>query len=142
VNGAIVLNGGDPGLLASLDKLSAEEASIASHQGTTVAAHAEHVRYGLLLMNTWAKQGGNPFAHARWQDAWKIITVDEPRWQEIRDGLRSEVLLWQEALRTPRDVAEVELSGMIGSVAHTAYHLGAIRQIVAGARGPKDPSPK
>lgn len=27
---------------------------------------------------------------------------------------------------------------MIGSVAHLAYHLGAIRQIAKGARGPKE----
>ena len=27
---------------------------------------------------------------------------------------------------------------MIGSIAHLAYHLGAIRQIAKQARGPKD----
>ena len=31
--------------------------------------------------------------------------------------------------RQPRDVDEIELNGMIGSIAHLAYHLGAIRQI-------------
>jgi len=41
-------------------------------------------------------------------------------------------------LQTPREVADVELSGMIGSIAHLAYHLGAIRQINKDARGPKE----
>jgi hypothetical protein len=32
----------------------------------------------------------------------------------------------------------VELSGMISSIAHLAYHLGAIRQIDKQSRGPRD----
>jgi hypothetical protein len=32
----------------------------------------------------------------------------------------------------------MELTGMIASIAHLAYHLGAIRQIVKDARGPKE----
>jgi hypothetical protein len=34
-----------------------------------------------------------------------------------------------EILQTPREVSGIELAGMISSVAHLAYHLGAIRQI-------------
>jgi hypothetical protein len=39
-------------------------------------------------------------------------------------------------VREPRDVDEIELNGMIGSIAHLAYHLGAIRQINQSVRGP------
>ncbi|MCW5898445.1 MAG: hypothetical protein KIT10_04160 [Flavobacteriales bacterium] len=140
--GAFILNTSDPGLLASLDGLTAAEASDAAQGGATIAAHAMHVRYGLSLMNRWATESGDPFADAHWQDAWRIGRVDEDRWQEIRNGLRHEVLRWEKTLHTPRDVRNMELSGMIGSVAHTAYHLGAIRQIASKARGPKDPSPR
>lgn len=138
--GGFVLNGGDPGLLASLDKLSAADASRASHGGATIAAHAEHLRFGLSLMDRWATEGGNPFAGAHWYEAWTISTVDDARWKGIRDGLRQEVDRWHKALQQPRDVQEIELSGMFGSVAHLAYHLGAIRQIDEAARGPKDDS--
>jgi len=134
----VVLNTGDGGLLRSLDKLSAGEASEAVHGGATIAAHAQHVRYGLSLMNRWAAEGGNPFADATWDAAWRLSTVDDAEWQEIRDGLRGEAERWQQALRTPREVTNIELTGMIGSVAHLAYHLGAIRQIATGARGPKE----
>ena len=34
--------------------------------------------------------------------------------------------------------AHVGLTGMVASVAHLAYHLGAIRQINKDARGPKE----
>jgi len=134
----VVLNTGDGGLLRSLDTLSAGEASEAVHGGATIAAHAQHVRYGLSLMNRWAADGGNPFADATWDAAWRLSTVDDAEWQEIRDGLRGEAERWQQALRTPREVTNIELTGLIGSVAHLAYHLGAIRQIATGARGPKE----
>jgi len=133
-----VLNTGDIGLLRSLENLSAADASRSANDGATIAAHAQHVRYGLSLMNRWAAEGGNPFADATWDAAWRLSTVDDAEWQEIRDGLRGEAERWQQALRTPREVTNIELTGMIGSVAHLAYHLGAIRQIATGARGPRE----
>jgi hypothetical protein len=133
-----VLNGGDPGLLASLDTLSAAEASVSAQGGATVAAHAAHLGYALSLMNRWATEGGNPFAQADWHQAWTITTVDDAQWTTIRDTLRSEVTRWHEALRTPREVVDIAIGGMIGSVVHLAYHLGAMRQIQAALRGPKD----
>jgi hypothetical protein len=135
---AFMLNSGDAGLLRSLDKIAAADASRSVHDGATIAAHAQHVRYGLSLMNRWAAEGGNPFADARWDEAWKISTVDTRAWQEIRDGLRDEARRWLTVLQTPRPVAGVEFTGMVGSIAHLAYHLGAIRQINKDARGPRE----
>ena len=136
--GAFILNSGDGGLLRSLDKLSAAEASRSVNGGATIAAHAQHVRYGLSLMNRWAAEGGDPFADAMWDEAWKTSGVDEAAWTEIRNGLGEEAHRWLNALGSPRDVSDVELAGMIASVAHLAYHLGAIRQIAKGGRGPRE----
>jgi len=135
---AFMLNSGDAGLLRSLHKIAAADASRSVHDGATIAAHAQHVRYGLSLMNRWAAEGGNPFADAKWDEAWKISTVDAPAWREIRDGLRDEVRRWLTVLQTPRAVEVVEFTGMVGSIAHLAYHLGAIRQINKDARGPRE----
>jgi hypothetical protein len=137
-DGAFILNSGDAGLLKSLSRLSAADASRSVNDGATVAAHAQHLRYGLSLMNRWAREGGNPFADARWDEAWKTSAVDARAWDDIRKGLGDEARRWYESLQSPRDVAPVELSGMIGSIAHLAYHLGAIRQITRQARGPKE----
>ena len=136
--GAFILNSGDVGLLRSLDKLSAEAASRSANDGATIAAHAQHLQYGLELMNRWASEGGNPFADAKWDEAWKTAAVDSARWEEIRKSLREEVDRWLEALRAPREAGAVELSGLVGSIAHFAYHLGAIRQIDKSTRGPKE----
>lgn len=137
-DGAYMLNSGDHGLLRSLDTLSAADASRSASDGATIAAHAQHVRYGLSLMNRWATDGGNPFADATWDAAWKIAGVDAPTWEEIRSGLREEAHRWLKFLGAPREVTSVELAGMIGSIAHLAYHLGAIRQIDKRTRGPKE----
>jgi hypothetical protein len=136
--GAFILNSGDVGLLQSLRKLTAADASRSVNDGATIAAHAQHLRYGLSLMNQWATAGGNPFANAKWDEAWKTSAVDAAAWEEIRNGLQDEAHRWLQALNTPRDVTGIELSGMMGSIAHLAYHLGAIRQINAHARGPKE----
>ena len=135
--GNFVLNSGDAGLLASLDRLSATDASSSVHGGATIAAHAQHVRYGLVLMNRWAIEGGNPFADAKWDEAWKTSAVNDAQWAEIRAGLADEARRWLEVLGTGRDVSTMELSGMIGEIVHVAYHLGAMRQIATSARGPR-----
>lgn len=135
---AFMLNSGDVGLLRSLETLSAEAASRAVNDGATIAAHARHVQYGLSLMNRWAREGGNPFADATWDAAWKTTRVDEKEWRSIRSELDAECTRWLEILAAPRDVLPVELAGMIGSIAHLAYHLGAIRQIDKTARGPRE----
>jgi hypothetical protein len=75
---------------------------------------------------------------ARSTEAWKMSAVDVAAWQEIRQGLREETEGWIHALSSPRDVTDIELSGMIGSIAHLGYHLGAIRQIHQDTRGARE----
>ena len=137
-SGAFILNSGDVGLLRSLDKLTAAVASRSVNDGATIAAHAQHVRYGLSLMNRWASEGGNPFADAKWDEAWSTSIVDDTGWTEIREGLRDEAHQWLRVLGSTRDVSDVELTGMVASIAHLAYHLGAIRQITSDGRGPRE----
>jgi hypothetical protein len=135
---AFILNTGDVGLLRSLEKLSATDASTSVNDGATIAAHAQHVSYGLSLMNRWAREGGNPFADAKWDEAWKTSVVDASTWTDIRAGLRDETQRWLEMLQSPRECSGIQLTGMMSSVAHLAYHLGAIRQIKKTVRGPKE----
>jgi len=121
--GAYMLNRGDPGLLKSLDRLSAADASKIHGDGSSIAAHVDHLTYGLSLMNRWAA-GANPFKGANWAAAWERTTVSEAEWAERRNALRQEAANWSKALGTPRDVSDIELNGMIGSIGHLAYHIG------------------
>jgi hypothetical protein len=135
--GGFMLNKGDRGLLRSLERLSASDASAPTRTGSSIAAHVAHVGYGLSLLNRWS-QGANPFSDADWAAAWRKTKVNEPEWEALRIQLRDEAAKWLVVLRTPREVQGIELSGIIGSIAHLAYHMGAIRQINASARGPAE----
>ena len=135
---AYVLNRGDAGLLRSLEKLTARDASVGVSGGASIAAHADHLRYGLSLMNR-CSAGENPFSDADWSASWRRMSVTDAEWRELQTELRSEARKWLDALRVPRDVTAAELNGLVGSIAHLAYHLGAIRQINRTTRGPAEP---
>lgn len=135
ITGAYVLNRGDQGLIRSLDRLSADAASGARAGGASIAAHVDHLRYGLSLMNRWAS-GEDPFADADWGVSWRRTTVTEDEWDRLRADLRDEAHRWLTAVQRPRELDEVELNGVIGSIVHLGYHIGAIRQIDRTARGP------
>jgi len=131
-----VLNQGDRGLLASLDRLSASAASATHAGGPSIAAHVDHLRYGLSLLNRWADGLSPPWPEMDWTVSWRKTVVSDADWRSLREDLRREATRWAEALSTPRDVTDVEAGWMAGSVAHMAYHLGAIRQIDRATRGP------
>ena len=135
--GGFMLNVGDRGLLRSLERLSGAEASAVTATGSSIAAHVAHVVDGLSLMNRWS-HGENPFTTADWTASWKKTSVTDAEWEGIRIQLRDEAARWLVVLRTPREVQRIELSGMIGSIAHLAYHMGAIRQINAKVCGPAE----
>ena len=131
-----VLNQGDPGLLASLARLSAAEASATHDGGASIAAHVDHLRYGLSLLNRWADGSAPPWPDMDWTASWRRTTVTEAEWSALRADLGREAARWRGAIATPREVADIQIGWMIGSVAHLAYHFGAIRQIDRATRGP------
>lgn len=127
-----VLNPGDPGLLAQLDTISAATASQRSMSGkTTIAAHVDHVHYGLTLLNRWAQGETNPWATADWAASWQRGHVTDEQWTELRAALRQAAEAWQQAVRARDQWDQTSAAGALASAVHTAYHLGAIRQILA-----------
>ncbi len=134
---AYVLNPSDPGLIQSLENLSAEEASrIPAGRTSSVAAHVDHLRYGLELLNRW-NDGADPFAEADYSASWGRTTVQEPEWTRLRAELRIQADDWSRALEDTRPLDDITLTGIVASVVHLAYHLGAIRQIAPQLAGPR-----
>jgi hypothetical protein len=133
---AFVVNPGDHGVLGSLAALSAFEASARPNGRSSVAAHVQHLQYGFQLLNRWIRGDDHAFSDADYAQSWGHQQVTDEQWRELRDALEREVRAWMSAVGTPRDWDPVTLGGTIGSVAHLAYHLGAIRQLVASASGP------
>src|SRR5205814_4536299 len=114
--------------------LSAAAASSAPPGGgSSIAAHVDHIRYSLELANRWSR-GENPFADADYSASWRRQVVSDREWAALRERLRSEAERWIDVVREPRELTDIELSGLVASVAHVAYHLGAIRQIDGATR--------
>jgi hypothetical protein len=129
---AYLLNPGDPGLLRQLDSIDAKAASSRSMPGkTTIASHVDHVHYGLSLMNRWARGEPNPFAGADWNASWQRTTVTDEQWRSLKSRLRHESEAWRQVVAARTDWDDITAAGALSSAAHTAYHLGAIRQILA-----------
>lgn len=127
-----ILNPGDPGLLRQLESLDAAAASARPMPGrTTIASHVDHVLYGLTLMNRWAAGEPNPWADSDWEAAWKTTSVSPERWRELCAALRSAAASWQNTVATRNEWDDVSAAGALSSLAHTAYHFGAIRQLIA-----------
>ena len=130
---AYVLNPGDAGLIRQLEGVSAGSASGRPMAGkTTIASHVDHVHFGLTLLNRWAAGEANPFAGADWNGSWKRTKVSEEQWRALLEGLREEARRWREFVERRGEWDDIAAAGALSSAAHTAYHLGAIRQILAG----------
>lgn len=118
------------GILPTLGKLSAEQAS-ADSGGATIAAHAEHAKFYLDRICEFMK---GRTEKVNWEQSWLIETVNESEWDALRDAVRKS---YENVLRT---FAEIEtwngdaIGEAIAIIAHSAYHLGAIRQMAKAAQ--------
>jgi hypothetical protein len=131
---AYVLNPGDPGLLSQLDSISAATASAQPIPGKPgICAHADHIQYGLALLVRYAAGDPNPWDGADWNASWRRTSVSEEEWRKLRADLRRSAEEWRRAAATRTDWSATDAAGAISSVAHTAYHMGSIRQILAAA---------
>lgn len=134
--GGYMLNRGDVGLLASLERITAEEASTIMSGGSSIAAHVDHCMYYFALMNRWAAGEKNPWKTADWKASWTRTSVTQDSWAALRHAFEIESRSWLSTVGQPRDVSEPELTSMMASIVHLAYHLGAIRQMDRRLRGP------
>lgn len=119
------------GIYGLLDGLSAEQASRPAPGGSTVAAHAEHLRWAIAMVNNYfrGETGG-----AEWSESWLVSAVDEAAWKELRAALREEGRALLDHIATQhRWTEEFAINGALASLGHTAYHLGALRQMAKAA---------
>ena len=88
------------------------------------------------MLNRWAAGNPPPWPDMDWTTSWRKRSVSALEWRALQAELRREADAWVEVLRAPREVSEVQAGWMTGSVAHLAYHFGAIRQLDRTMRGP------
>ena len=122
------------GVFNTLENLSAEQVS--RHiGGTTIAAHTEHAKFYLDRLCEFI-QGSTE--KVNWEQSWLIETVNETEWNFLREGMRKS---YEGVLRCFAEVEtwkEDNIGEAIAIIAHTAYHLGAIRQIAKAVSNKED----
>lgn len=114
------------GVFSTLDALSAEQVSKEINE-TSIAAHTEHFKFYLDRQCEFITGRTEP---VNWEQSWLIDEVNDEEWGALRGAVRA---AYENVLRT---FAEVEswngdnIGDSVAIIAHTAYHLGAIRQII------------
>ena len=118
--------GSESALIGSLAELNAEEAS-RDIGGNSIAAHAEHMRWALQLVNDWFD---GKLSRPDWSESWSVRAVDAEEWDRLRSELNQACATILDNLEhRQRWGAEMALQGALASYGHAAYHLGAIRQM-------------
>jgi hypothetical protein len=116
-------------LLETLENISAEEASRSiAENGGTIAAHVEHTAFYLDVLE--AGMRAEKIEKTDWREIWeraRRVTPEEWAAQKIRlrESYSRVVVTIENYDRWENDFG---LSAALGVLAHTAYHLGAIRQ--------------
>ncbi|EAQ78338.1 hypothetical protein [Blastopirellula marina] len=120
----------DPGLIRLLRRYSALEASTPPAAGRMpIVAHAEHLRYHLSLIEATLRGEADAFATADWSAAWEVKMIRDADWNALIAEIDALGRVWLEACETPHEWDSMMLTGAFASIAHLAYHMGAIRQI-------------
>ena len=119
------------GLFDSLAGVSAEQASReVIPNGTTIAAQVNHSLYYLEILERYM-QGETP--KANWTENWQLQEVDAEAWQVLKNKTKTTYERISATLQTQDDWDKLE-DGFAIAI-HTAYHLGAIRQMLKLLKG-------
>jgi len=117
------------GVFGTISGLSAAEASREGGPGrTTIAGHVHHLGSSLALSTLGLRGQSTSRDRGR---SWTVSRVDATGWADLQARLRREYESLLVAVETHAVWDEDALGVAIGAIAHTAYHLGAIRQRLA-----------
>ncbi len=122
----------DPGtsLFETLAGVSAAQASQAMGNCATIAAHVEHVHYYLQVLED--RMLGRDLSYVNWDRIWgEVSGLGDEEWEKCI----ADLTVTYERIKGRLDDADQwegikELSSMLGIIAHSAYHLGEIRQMI------------
>ena len=117
-------------LTETLSAVSAEEASRPTVEGgTTVAGHVDHIRFYLRVLKDY--MDSKPTGNIDWSQSWLRKGVTKGEWEILRRQIGEDFQNLHSRLAKFTDWNDDKrLGGALAIIAHTAFHLGAIRQIL------------
>jgi len=116
-------------MFETLANISAEEASIpVGGKCATLAAQVKHVSFYLEKIALFMQDRNAP--NVDWGEIWRTINVvSAEEWQAIQDELSVNYKNIRKLIESIEDWPDVDSVGIaMALVAHSAYHLGEIRQ--------------
>jgi hypothetical protein len=117
----------DSGIDSTLRSLTAEQASRSLDGHPSIAAHVRHMSFHLRVVSEWV-QGVR--VSRDWKGSFEPQQVTAEEWARLEEELEASRTEFLRAMRAlPPETFVKEGSGM-GAIAHLAYHLGAIRQLM------------
>ncbi|PKN85003.1 MAG: hypothetical protein CVU46_12470 [Chloroflexi bacterium HGW-Chloroflexi-8] len=116
-------------LFETLSTITAAQASVpVGGKCATLAAQVKHVSFHLDSVLKWLRDGNQePFD---WGEIWRTVNVvSSVEWQEIQTELRVNYENVKALIQFSSDWnSENKIGDAMAILAHTAYHLGEIRQ--------------
>lgn len=114
----------------TLAAISAAQASQSlGPRSANIAAKVNHTR--VYLDGVIANAEAGEFIPVDWEASWAVGEVDDAAWQDLVDRLSETWGRFRQLATTNEQWPLPVLGGAFGVVAHTAYHLGEIRQALA-----------
>lgn len=122
------------GLFTTLDQVTAEAASASAGPGApTIAAHCEHVRFYVVALLDFMRGATDK---VDWKQSWLVEAVTPAEWDELKGRLRGAYTTLTEHLLSVGAWGDDEVGDSMAILVHTAYHLGAIRQLTRASSQP------
>lgn len=120
-------------LFETLADVSAQEASRAiGPTCSSIAAQVTHLIYFFDVGLQYA--AGNPPEHVDWSRAWETTTVTDAEWSDLNNQLRDRYQQWIAMVKATDKLDGDMIAGGFNMAAHSAYHLGEIRQALCALR--------
>jgi hypothetical protein len=115
------------GLFPTLDQVTAEAASTSVRPGApTIAAHCEHVRFYVMALYDFMRGATDK---VDWEQSWTVQAATPAQWCDLKERLRGAYTTVTEHLQSVGAWGDDEVGDAMAILVHTAYHLGAIRQL-------------
>ena len=119
------------GMLATIENLTAEEASVATGpERATIAGHVNHVRASLAGSSALLERRSSSRDRT---GTWEVARVSDPEWKQLQLDLRVQYDRSLQLIQNRLDWDEDAFGAALGAIAHAAYHLGSIRQRLLSA---------
>jgi len=115
----------DAGIFVTLGVIDASQASTETNS-STIAAHSEHARLYLELLDNYLNKD---LRIIDFKQSWRVKTVGEDEWDALRENISKTYRKVSETFQKNDDWELDSITVAMGIIAHTAYHLGAIRQM-------------